>query len=127
MDETGPLANVFLVSETDRRPALILGTSSDRIGTPSGRGYYATLSKDVSSWIGLPIAPYAGVFYGTYEGRARIVGGVAASLGERFSTIVIFDGKEVTPSLSWDGPGGLSLTLLAYRFRNLGGTVSWAF
>ncbi len=31
-----PLANLVALTETPRRPALIIGTSSDRIGTPFG-------------------------------------------------------------------------------------------
>ena len=40
-----PLANWLAISETANRPALILGTSSDRIGTPSGQSFYATFSN----------------------------------------------------------------------------------
>ena len=32
--KVSPLANVVVLTETQQRPALILGTSSDRIGTP---------------------------------------------------------------------------------------------
>src|SRR5687768_16119174 len=63
----GPLANLVLVTETDRRPALIAGTSSDRIGTPSGQSFYLTASKDLSAELGVPLAPYAGLAYGTYD------------------------------------------------------------
>ncbi len=31
-DEVAPIANLLVLTETRRRPALILGTSSDRIG-----------------------------------------------------------------------------------------------
>jgi hypothetical protein len=55
-----PLANWLAVEETEKRPALIFGTSSDRIGTPSGQSFYGTLSKNLEEWIKIPIAPYAG-------------------------------------------------------------------
>jgi hypothetical protein len=45
------------IPETDRRPALILGTSSDRIGTPDGQSFYATFSKNLKRETELPIAP----------------------------------------------------------------------
>ncbi|HJQ98044.1 MAG TPA: hypothetical protein VJ826_06990 [Candidatus Polarisedimenticolaceae bacterium] len=92
VDEVNPLLNAHLVTETRTRPALIVGTSSDRIGTPSGTAYYATLSKDLSPWLDWPVAPYAGVSYGTFEDRARAIGGVSASLGGRFSSMLIWDG-----------------------------------
>ena len=44
--EVGPLATLFLLTETGTRPALFLGTSSDRIGSPAGeQSYFATISK----------------------------------------------------------------------------------
>ena len=46
VDEVAPLATLFLFTETETRPALFLGTSSDRIGSPEGeQAYYATFSK----------------------------------------------------------------------------------
>ena len=52
------LSLVFPVSNlrAEDRPAVILGTSTDRIGTPSGRAIYATASKDLEHLTGLPIA-----------------------------------------------------------------------
>jgi hypothetical protein len=37
--------NWLAVPETTKTPALIVGTSSDRIGTPGGQSFYATASK----------------------------------------------------------------------------------
>jgi hypothetical protein len=72
--KVSPIANVVAITETHQRPALILGTSSDRIGTPSGQSFYATFSKSLKHQTGVPVAPYIGVAYGTYEHRARIIG-----------------------------------------------------
>ena len=47
--KVSPLANFVAVTETEKRPALILGTSQDRIGTPSGQSFYATLSKNLEA------------------------------------------------------------------------------
>ena len=55
--KVSPLANWLALPETEKRPALILGTSSDRLGTPSGQSFYATLSKSLRRETGLPIAP----------------------------------------------------------------------
>ena len=65
--DLGPLVNWRLLDETARRPALILGTSSDRIGTPEDRAVYLTASKDLENWSGLSIAPYAGVSYSGFD------------------------------------------------------------
>ena len=91
-DDVGPIANWLAVTETDRRPAVIVGTSSDRIGTPSGRAYYATASKDLEEAIGLPIAPYAGVSYGTFDDEAVAIGGVLIRWSERWSSTHMWDG-----------------------------------
>ena len=53
--KVSPLANLVALTETHLRPALILGTSSDRIGTPSGQSFYVTLSKNVKHYTGLPL------------------------------------------------------------------------
>lgn len=98
VDEVEPLLNAHVVTETRVRPALLVGTSSDRIGTPSGTAYYATLSKDLSPWLHWPVAPYAGISYGTYDDEARVVGGLSASLGEWFSAMLIWDGVELHPT-----------------------------
>jgi hypothetical protein len=87
-----PLLNWLLFSETNRRPALILGTSSDRIGTPSGQSFYATLSKSLKREVRLPVAPYVGVAYGTFEDRLRVIGGLNLAYTESLGTLLLFDG-----------------------------------
>lgn len=91
-DDLGPIANWRVWDETRRRPALILGTSSDRIGTPSGRSYYATLSKDLERETGLPIAPYAGVAFGEFEDEWEVVGGLVVRWTEEWRTWHTWDG-----------------------------------
>ena len=100
-DEVGPLANVVAVTETQRRPALIFGTSSDRIGTPDGRSYFGTLSKNVEPWLGAPIAPYAGLAYGTFDDELRVIGGVWGGLGKRFAGTLIWDGVNLHPTVDY--------------------------
>jgi hypothetical protein len=97
----------------------MLGTSSDRIGTPEGQAFYATVSKDLSPQTGLPIAPYVGLAYGTYEDKARPIAGVNIAFTRRLSSLLIFDGVHVHPTLSYfHGRHGLSLLLV--RFRDIG-------
>ena len=94
-----PLANFLVMSETDKRPALIVGTSSDRIGTREGQSFYATLSKNLKELTGLPIAPYAGIAYSTFQDRALALGGLNVQFTRDFSGLAMFDGVHVHPML----------------------------
>lgn len=91
-DDVGPLVNLRVLDETAWRPALVLGTSSDRIGTPSGRAYYATVSKDLEAWTGLPVAPYTGASFGEFEDEWEWIGGLRVRYGERWSSTHLWDG-----------------------------------
>ena len=82
-----------MIEETPERPALILGTSSDRIGTPSGRSYYATLSKDLERDVGLPLAPYAGLAFGEFEDEWEVVAGLVVRWSDEWSTWHMWDGE----------------------------------
>jgi hypothetical protein len=100
-DRVNPLMNWVALRETARRPALIIGTSSDRIGTPRGQSFYATFSKNLKQETKLPIAPYIGVSYGTYEHRWLPLAGLNVTLTRRLSSTVIFDGVRVHPLLNY--------------------------
>jgi hypothetical protein len=99
--KVSPLLNWLALPETDRRPAIILGTSSDRIGTPSGQSFYGTFSKNLKGETGLPIALYAGVAYGTYEHRWLPLAGLNVYFTRNFSSLVIYDGVRVHPLLNY--------------------------
>ena len=124
--KVSPIGNVVAITETHRRPALILGTSSDRIGTPSGQSFYATFSKSLKHQTGLPIAPYAGVAYGTYEDRARIIGGLNMTFSERWSSTILFDGVRVHPLVNYTF-GRHQLGMILERGRNPGASYSVSF
>ena len=124
--KVSPLANVVAITETDVRPALILGTSSDRIGTPSGQSFYATFSKSLKRATGLPVAPYVGVAYGTYEDRARIIGGLNITLSDRWSSTILFDGVRIHPLLNYTF-GRHQLGVILERGRNPGISYSISF
>jgi hypothetical protein len=97
--EFAPLANLLVLTETKRRPALMLGTSTDRIGTPSGQSFFATFSKNLRRETGLPIAPYVGATFGTYDHRVRPIGGLSISLNRNFSILATYNGVNVHPLL----------------------------
>lgn len=126
-DEIGPLANWVAVTETALRPALMFGVSSDRIGTPSGQSYFATLSKDLASVNGWPLAPYVGAAFGTFEDDFRAVAGLRARLGRGFATTVIYDGKALHPTAEYRFFDRHVVTLLWVDTRNVGVAYSIAF
>ena len=124
--KVSPLANWLAISETKRRPALILGTSSDRIGTPHGQSFYATVSKNLKRETRLPIAPYGGVAYGTYDDRARLIGGLNVGFTEQLTALVIFDGVHVHPMMSFSYERHV-FSFILVRGRNPGVSYSISF
>jgi hypothetical protein len=121
-----PLANWLALTETEKRPALILGTSSDRIGTPSGQSFYATLSKSLRRQTGLPISPYAGVTYGTYEHRWRPIGGLNITFTKKLSSTVLYDGVHVHPLFNFS-VGRHTFSWLMVKGRDPGVSYSVSF
>lgn len=124
--KVSPLANLVAMTETHWRPALILGTSSDRIGTPYGQSFYATFSKSLKHQTGLPVAPYVGIAYGTFEDRARAIGGLNISFDERWSSTILFDGVRVHPLLNYTH-GRHQFGVIFERGRNPGASYSISF
>jgi hypothetical protein len=124
--DVGLLANVVAITETERRPSLIFGTSSDRIGTPSGRSIYATISKNLSEVVKLPLASYVGVAYSTYEDRFLPLAGLTVNWRENLSSLVIFDGVKVHPTLTYIH-GRHVFTFLLAQGKNPGASYSISF
>jgi len=89
---------ISLCNASERRPE---AEAQVRIGTPSGQAFYATLSKNLKRETKLPIAPYAGFTYGTFEDRFRPVGGLNIGFTERFTALVTFDGVHVHQLLNY--------------------------
>ncbi len=125
-EKVSPLANVVVMTETHKRPALILGTSSDRIGTPSGQSFYATFSKNLKHATSLLVAPYVGVAYSTFEDRLRVIGGLNINLAERWSMTILFDGVRVHPLLNYTR-GRHQFGVIFERGRNPGASYSISF
>jgi len=124
--KVSPQANIVALTETRVRPALILGTSSDRIGTPSGQSFYGTFSKNLKEPTGLPIAPYIGVAYGTFEDRLRIIGGLNINVSEHWSSTILFDGVRVHPLINYSY-GRHQFGIIFERGRNPGVSYSISF
>ncbi|HPF12675.1 MAG: hypothetical protein H6829_07225 [Planctomycetes bacterium] len=111
-NDLGLLANWRVFDETEQLPALIVGTSSDRIGTPSGRAYYATLSKDLSGWTGLPVAPYVGLAFGEYDDAWETIGGMAIRWMPRVSSTHSWDGHNLHHQLDYAPGNGQRLGIV---------------
>jgi hypothetical protein len=112
-----PLLNWLALSETEKRPALIIGTSSDRIGTPTGQSFYATLSKNLQRESGLPVAPYAGIAYSTFERRWLALAGLNVRLTRSVSSTISFDGVRVHPLINYTRGMHVFSFILAFANR----------
>jgi hypothetical protein len=124
--EFAPLANLLVLTETKRRPAMMLGTSTDRIGTPSGQSFFATFSKNLRRETGLPIAPYVGASFGTYDHRVRPIGGLSISLNRNFSILATYNGVNVHPLLIFSHDRH-ALSLIMVKGRDPGMSYSVTF
>ena len=107
-------------------PAVIFNTSTDRIGTPEGQSFTLTFSKDLYPQIGWHVAPYIGVGYGTYEDKARVIGGLYMRYDERWSSTILFDGVKVHPLLTYSYEQH-SFSLLFAKLNRFGLSYSYAF
>ena len=118
-----PYLDWVAISESKSRPAVIIGTSSDRMDLPYGQAYFATVSKNLSGEMHLPISPYVGASYGTYDHKLRPIGGLNTNITRHISSLIIFDGVHVHPVVSVRiGQFGFSFMLI--NCRKPGGSVS---
>ena len=124
--EVAPLMNLVLVTEKKRRPAWMIGTSTDRIGTPKGQAFFSTFSKNLKEATGLPIAPYVGAAFGTYEHRLRPIAGLTIFLPKGFSLIATFNGVHVHPLLNFTH-GRHAWSLVMVKGRDPGMSYSIRF
>lgn len=110
------LANWRILKETAHRPAVILGTSSDRIGTPTGRAYYVTVSKEVADGLGV----YVGAMYSEYENKVRVPAGVSYRFDDRWSALFAYDGVNGHPMLTYSwGRKNLTFLLVQGKYPGL--------
>ena len=125
-DEVGPLVNYRAIRETLLRPALSFGTSSDRIGTPRGRAYYATVSKDLEPHLRLPVSLYASALYGTFDEEFVYPFGANFRVARGWTFTPQFDGHASHGLLTyaWDR---YSVTGLLVRWRHPGLAITVGF
>ena len=118
-DEVGVVANWRLLRETEHRPAIIAGTSSDRIGTPSGQAWFVTASKGFALTPRYSVAPYAGLSWSGSEDRMLYPFGANVAIGDRTSAMYIYDGVHSHISAS-RGFGRWVATALLVRMKDPG-------
>lgn len=122
--EVGPLATCFLLTETERRPALFLGTSSDRIGSPAGtQAYYVTGAKYLPA---LHVSPYASLNYSEWDDGWNVPFGANIELGRGISVQPMYDGHR-THLLGTYATSRFSTTLIWAWMERAGAAVSMGF
>lgn len=123
-EEVGPLATLFLLTETDARPALFLGTSSDRIGSPARtQSYYLTVAKRPPGW---PVAPYASLNWSEWDDAFNVPFGASVDLTHGFSMTPMYDGHRSHLLASW-ATKQASVTLVWAWLERAGVAVSYGF
>lgn len=123
-DEIGPLVSWFLFTENEERPALFLGTSSDRIGSPAGdQSYYLTAAKRHPDW---PVSAYLSLNYSEWDDGFNVPFGIEVDLGQSFSFRPMYDGQRTHLTLNYLSQR-YSVSLLWVWLERLGVAFSTKF
>ena len=118
------LATVFLMLEDERRPALFLGTSSDRIGSPEGtQCYYATVAKRLGAW---PVAPYVSLNWSEWDDGFNVPFGAHIDLSRGFGLQPMYDGDRGHLLAMWSGER-VNVTAIWAWFESAGLAVTVGF
>jgi hypothetical protein len=90
VSEFNPIATLFVLLEGERQPAVFLGTSSDRIGSPEGeQAYYATASKYVERF---RTSGYVSLNYSEWDEAFNVPFGATFEIGRGFQARYMYDG-----------------------------------
>jgi hypothetical protein len=123
-EEIDPLATWFLWTETEHRPALFLGTSSDRIGSPKGeQAYYLTGAKYLAP---IRTSPYVSLNYSEWSDGWNVPFGANVELGGGFSARPMYDGQR-THLLGMYAAERFSVTAIWAWLERAGVAVSCGF
>ena len=108
VSEIGPLLTAFLFTETETRPAVFLGTSSDRIGSPEGmQAYYTTGSKYFPQ---LRSSVNVTLNYSEWDEALNVPFGAAFEVGRGLAARYMYDGNRSHLLVDYFlGPVGISL------------------
>ena len=124
VEEINPILSFFLITETDQRPAVFLGTSSDRIGSPEGtQSYFATVSKRFGA---SRFSGYASLNYSEWDRGFNVPFGMEVGLGDWFSVRPMYDGAR--PHLMFNySRESWSVSLLAVDLEHPGISFALGF
>ena len=122
--EAVPLASVFILTESERRPAVFVGTSSDRIGSPEGtQSYYLTVSKLAPR---VPVSVYSSLNYSEWDEGWNLPFGAEWYVWRGFSTRYMYDGERSHVMAGWFG-GNVGVSLMAVWMDTFGISVAGGF
>jgi len=122
--EFAPLATCFVRTETERAPAMFLGTSSDRIGSPEGmQAYYATAAKLLPR---VPIGVYASLAYSEWDSGWNLPFGAQLDLGHGAWVRSMYDGER-THVLGGRTMGRFDASLIWAWLEEWGGSIAIGF
>lgn len=122
--EVGPIATWFFLSESGRRPAAFLGTSSDRIGSPEGaQSYYLTLAKNLDP---VPVSVYATANWSEWDDGMNFPFGANVEVFPRVTIQPMYDGHR-THLLGTYAADRYSVTLIYAWLERAGIAASVGF
>lgn len=123
-EEVGPLVTWFVLTETETRPALFAGTSSDRIGSPPHtQSYYLTLARYLPA---VRTSPYVSLNWSEWDEAFNVPFGANVELGRGFSVQPMYDGRRSHLLGSWAGER-VSVSFVWAWFERAGASVSVGF
>lgn len=125
VSELSPLATLFLVHESEKRPGLFLGTSSDRIGSPEGRqAYYATAVKSVPA---VRLSANATLNYSEWDEAFNVPFGASVDLGRGFAVRYMYDAVRSHALLDRSLNDRWGMSLMAIWLERFGVAVHGGF
>lgn len=107
--------------EGEKKPGIVFGISSDRIGTEEGKyAYFTTFSKQIGD---SNVAPYVVLNYSETDRGLNFPFGASVALRDNLILIPMYDGHQTHTTLTFYGRKGLSVTLIAAWNRRFGLSV----
>lgn len=124
VNEIVPTANWILNRASPRLPLVVLGTSSDRIGSKEGtHAYFLTLAQGIPR---LRLAPYFSVNYSETDRGLNFPFGVNIALGGQWDLLPMNDGRRSHLILTYKEKNW-NISLIAVYLKHPGVSIGFAF
>ena len=124
VQEVGPLATWFFLTESGKRPAAFVGTSSDRIGSPEGtQAYYLTAAKNLDP---VPMSVYGSLNYSEWDSGWNFPFGANVEVVARVTIQPMYDGHRTHLLATYAGDR-YSVTAIYAWLESAGVAVSVGF